>query len=149
MFQVIQRNAEGDVIRKEYGRVTDAIAFAEKASIEEVIELEVVDATDGTVIRVTTWVPETESFNPWTRVETPKFTAPHLPGWRPAYTRKRVGAVVYRSLEAAEWLVLDTRTGGREVVKTTALAREVTNQMRAGRVLEAKAPVVAGASHAA
>lgn len=130
MYKMIQKIADGEIVRETGDEVLPLIDKAQELSVEEGIELEVVHESTGAVIAVTS--PLTPGhFVPWTRVETPKFVAPHFADWRPAYTRKRVGAVVYRSLTSKSWMVLDTRTGGREVVGTTKEAREITNRMRA------------------
>lgn len=130
MYKLIQKIADGEIVRETGDEVLPLVDKAQELSTEENIELEVVHEATGAVIAVTS--PLTPGhFVPWTRVEAPRFAAPHLTDWRPAYTRKRVGAVVYRSLTSKSWLVLDTRTGGKIVVGTTKEAREITNKMRA------------------
>ena len=130
MYKMVQKIADGEIVRETGDEVLPLVDKAQELSTEEGIELEVVHEETGAVIAVTS--PLTPGhFVPWSRVETPKFVAPHLGAWRPAYTRKRVGAVVYRSLTSKSWLVLDTRTGGRIAVSTTKEAREITNKMRA------------------
>jgi hypothetical protein len=130
---------------KTYQVLKAAKAFADKVAIEQGIELEVVNTETGTVTYLTSpaLIAKRDAgvhFVPWSRLETPKFAAPVVEGFYPAYNRVRVGAVVYRAYdEAAElpWMVLDTRTGGRQLVPTTKAARMVTNAMRAGLMLEA------------
>jgi len=103
-----------------------AIEAGNAAALDLKTETEVVK--DGDVIAVFSPV-RGRQFHPWERVESPTFTAPHMEGFRPAYTRKRVQAVVYRSLEDASWLVLDCRTGGSVQVPSTYAARMITNKM--------------------
>lgn len=139
MYKLIQKIADGELVRETGEEVLPLVDKAQELSTSENIELEVVHEATGAVIAVTSPL-HVGSFTPWTRIETPKFVAPHLSEWRPAYTRKRVGAVVYRSLTAKAWMVLDTRTGGKIVVGTTKEAREITNRMRAeGYVIPAEA----------
>ncbi len=129
MYKLIQKIADGEIVRETGEEVLPLVDKAQELSTEEGIELEVVHEATGAVIAVTSPLSPGH-FVPWTRIETPKFVAPHMADWRPAYTRKRVGAVVYRSLTSKSWMVLDTRSGGREVVGTTREAREITNKMR-------------------
>lgn len=75
------------------------------------------------------------AFNPWERVETPKFSAPNITGWVPAYTRKRICATVYRALEGRAWLIHDGRTGNTIQVPNTKVACETTKAMRFGLML--------------
>lgn len=126
-----------DAEPKTYQVRDAAVAFATKVSKEQGIELEVVDSETNSVVKVTTPV-EGRHFHPWERVETPKFQSPHFEGWRPAYTRVRIQATVYRSYDAeAEfpWLVHDGRTGGKLQVATTKAARLLTTEMKLGRTL--------------
>jgi hypothetical protein len=129
VYKLIQKIADGEIVRETGEEVLPLVDKAQELSTEEGIELEVVHEATGAVIAVTSPLSPGH-FVPWTRIETPKFVAPHMADWRPAYTRKRVGAVVYRSLTSKSWMVLDTRSGGREVVGTTREAREITNKMR-------------------
>lgn len=139
MYKLIQKIADGELVRETGDEVLPLVDKAQELSTSEGIELEVVHEATGAVIAVTSPLSPGH-FVPWTRVETPKFVAPHFTDWRPAYTRKRVGAVVYRSLTSKSWMVLDTRTGGRMVVGTTKEAREITNSMRtAGFMIPASA----------
>jgi hypothetical protein len=129
--------ALADQATKEYARKDKAIEFANKVARRDAVELEVVDSETNAVVHVATPV-EGRQFHPWERVETPKFQSPHFEGWRPAYTRSRIQATVYRSYdEEAElkWLVHDGRTGGKLEVATTKAARLLTTEMRHGRTL--------------
>lgn len=66
-------------------------------------------------------------FAPWTRTET--VDAPAIAGFTPAYTRNRVGAVVYRANDKSGWLVV---TADSQVnAANTAEARAITNQLAA------------------
>ena len=76
-----------------------------------------------------------EHFVPWTRVETPKFAAPNFEGWISAYTRKRIGATVYRKVEGKGWRVHDGRTGNFRDVENTKQACNLTSAMRKGTEL--------------
>lgn len=107
--------------------------FARGVAVEHSVELEVVTVNeDGETVVVYVATPvEGRAFHPWERVETPAFEAPHVEGFRPAYQRKRIGAVVYRKLSERGWLVLNTLTGERVEVTTTKAARLITNRMGA------------------
>lgn len=146
MFKIIKRTEDGEKVLGKGSNLEDLTTQAQTISSEDTVELEIIDNATGAVILVTS--PLTPgSFVPWTRVETPKFVAPHFADWRPAYTRKRVGAVVYRSLTSKSWMVLDTRTGGAIVVGTTVEAREITNKMRSeGFSIPAAAEATSAAS---
>jgi hypothetical protein len=85
--EATQRTCEVTVIHQE----TDAIAFV---------------TSPRAILKQETG----EFFVPWTRVETPKFAAPDFPGYISAYTRKRIGAAVYRKLDDKGWRVWDGRT---------------------------------------
>lgn len=79
-------------------------------------------------------------FNPWTRIEVPKFSAPSFEGFTPAYTRKRIGAAVYRRNDwergaAGNWRVFDGRTGKFRDVANTKSACALTTAMRTGLML--------------
>lgn len=126
-----------DQATKEYAQAAKAKEFANKVARRDGVELEVVDSETNAVVHVATPV-EGRQFHPWERVETPTFQSPHFDGWRPAYTRKRIQATVYRSYdEEAEfpWMVHDGRTGGKLQVATTKAARLLTTEMRHGRTL--------------
>jgi hypothetical protein len=122
---------------KEYQKLDAAKDFANKKAKELEIELEVVDVDSSVVMHVATYV-EGRYFHPWERVETPKFSAPHFEGWRPAYNRKRIEATVYRSYdEEAElpWMVHDGRTGGTRLMANTVVTRQLLTSMRQGLTL--------------
>lgn len=110
--------------------------FAEARELAETLadarsaEFEVVHTETGAVAYVATPV-HGRAFNPWERVETPKFQAPHIDGLRPAYTRRRIETVVYRKIDETGWVVLDTRSNTRYDVSTTAQARAITNALGA------------------
>ena len=110
---------------------TEAREFAQAQAQEQTIEVEVIHEPTGAVAFVATHVVG-RFFNPWERVETPTFQAPHLEGWRPAYTRKKIQATVYRCLSERKWLVHDGRTGGTQEVANTTEARQLTSSMRHG-----------------
>lgn len=117
---------------KVYAILTKATEFADKFAAKNSVELEVVHTSTGVVAHVATPV-KGRHFFPWERVETPKFPAPHFEGWRPAYTRKRITATVYRSYDPeAElpWMVHDGRSGNTKLVATTKAANEVTKGMK-------------------
>lgn len=116
---------------KEYATLARAKEYANRAARSKRIELEVVAADTNAVVHVATYV-EGRYFHPWERVETPKFQSPHFEGFRPAYTRPKVGATVYRAYdEEAElkWLVWDGRTGGKRLVASTKQACALTKAM--------------------
>lgn len=127
-------NLTGDDTRT-FEVFSDGREAAEKIAKDEGIELELVHTPTDAVAYVATPREPGTIFDPWTRVETPKFAAPHLDGWRPAYTRKRIEATVYRNISRRGWLIHDGRTGGRVEVSTTKEACQVTSEMRAGRML--------------
>jgi predicted PhzF superfamily epimerase YddE/YHI9 len=105
--------------------------------VELGVELEVVHTETNVVAFVATPV-QGRLFHPWERVETPKFAAPHFEGWRPAYTRKRIEATVYRSYDEENelpWRVFDGRTKSFRDVATTKAACELTKAMRQGLTL--------------
>lgn len=120
---------------ENYGDFAAAREAAQAFSLANAMELEVVHAATNAVAFVATPVPAGRYFNPWERVETPTFPAPHIAGYRPAYTRKRIEATVYRSIDQRKWLIHDGRTGGTVVVGTTKEACQVTKEMRLGRTL--------------
>ena len=142
MYKLIQKIADGELVRETGDEVLPLVDKAQELSTSEGIELEVVHEATGAVIAVTSPLSPGH-FVPWTRIETPGFVAPHLSDWRPAYSRKRSGAVVYRSLTSKTWLVLDTKTGGRVIVATTKEAREITNKMTKGYTIPAENAEVA------
>jgi hypothetical protein len=124
----------------EYARLNDATKRADKLAGEG-HEIVVMHAeTEAAVYAVNPRALAIKGggyFYPWTRVETPKFVAPALTGWVPAYTRKRIQATVYRRQEGKGWLVVDGRTGGRQEVANTVEACELTKAMRHGLLLPA------------
>lgn len=122
---------------KEYAKVGPATAFADKKAVELHRELQVVHTATGAVVHVATYVPaEQGHFKPWERVETPRIVAPNFPEFVPAYSRKRIGATVYRPLaKGGEWLVFDGRSGNSVLVTNTREACTLTKEMRLGKVL--------------
>jgi len=119
----------------EYARLHDATSRADKLAAEGA-EITVQHVETGAVVYVTNARALAEGyFHPWTRVETPKFQAPDLAGWVPAYVRKRIQATVYRSTETRAWLIHDGRTGGTVQAANTKEACAVTKEMRLGRML--------------
>lgn len=117
---------------------TDYIAARDAAdalALEHGVEVEVVTQT-GRVAHVATPVRD-RNFHAFERVETPKFEAPHVEGYRPAYTRARIGAVVYRAVAPEDkdktWLVLTVDDGVQRFARTTKAARLITNALRAER----------------
>lgn len=119
---------------KTYQQLRAATEFANAKAVELSVELEVVETESETVAHVATPV-QGRQFHPFERVETPKFSALHIEGYRPAYTRKRIEAVVYRSLDNSHWLVRDGRTGGRAQCANTTETRHLLTEMRNGRQL--------------
>lgn len=122
---------------KTYKRLDAAKEFADLYSLEHSVELEVIDNESLNVMYVATPVRD-RIFHPWERVETPKFSSPHFEGWRPAYTRKRIEATVYRSYDPENtkpWRVYDGRTKAFVDVANTKEACKVTKEMRHGRML--------------
>lgn len=138
MYEVLTDQAGIEFAEEtRFEELSDARELAERLATENKVELEVVHTATGAVAYVATYVTG-RIFHAWERVETPRFEAPHIEGYRPAYQRVRIGAVVYRPLEKGEpWLVL--HNGRRYLRPTTAGAREVTNALRRGEepVLEA------------
>lgn len=122
---------------KTYERLDAAIKFANDSAAKLQVELEVVDVESETVMHVATYVAG-RYFHPWERVETPKFSAPHFQGWRPAYTRKRIEATVYRSYDAENmlpWRVFDGRTKNFRDVANTTESRKLLTAMKNGLML--------------
>lgn len=134
-----------DNVRVEYPRLHDAKAKADRLATTLGGELEVVNTETKEVAyltsqRVIAKRDEGRHFVPWTRLETPTFSAPDIEGFYPAYTRKRIQAIVYRAYDAdAElpWLVRDGRTGGTRLVPNTTASRKLLTAMRQGLLLEA------------
>ena len=121
---------------KSYTRLHDATAKANKVAETDHVELDVVLVSDETesIVYVATPV-KGRRFNPFERVETPKHVAPYFEGFRPAYSRKRIQATVYRALDHSGWRVYDGRTGNFLDVKTSKEACTLTREMGQGRVL--------------
>jgi hypothetical protein len=119
---------------KGFNALGQAIEFADGYSEEHNVELDVVATADSVVAYVATPVRD-RIFYPFERVETPKFRAPQLDGYRTAYTRKRIEATVYRALDHTDWLVHDGRTGNTKTVRTTRQACILTREMRQGKRL--------------
>lgn len=122
---------------KNYARLNDATKYADKVASEQGIEVEVLHTETGAVAYATSprailKREEGVHFVPFTRVETPKHHAPDFPGFIPAYTRKRIGATVYRGQEKRSWLVFDGRTGGHVVVANTTESRHLLTDMKNG-----------------
>jgi hypothetical protein len=92
---------------------------------------EVTDVTEQVAEVVTT----SGHSKPWTRTETPNFEAPAISGYTAAYTRARVGAVVYRKDGVkGDYLVVTVKAGKvteKVAVTNTVEAREVTNELAA------------------
>lgn len=106
-----------------------AKAIANELAEENTAEYEVINS-ENVIMHVATPVRD-RKFSPWERVETPKFAAPTVEGFRPAYQRVRIQTVVYRAIDETGWLVVNYGTGERNLVSTTAQARAITNRMRA------------------
>ena len=129
--------------RTAYGRLHDATAQADRLAAEFGAEFEVTHSETETVAYLTSpraiaKRDEGKHFVPWTRLETPKFTAPDIEGFYPAYTRKRIEAVVYRAYDnEAEmpWLVRDGRTGGTRLCANTTESRHLLTAMKQGLML--------------
>jgi hypothetical protein len=126
-----------------YVTLANAKKAARKIARDAQVEVEVTDTEINSVAYVTSpraiRKEETgEWFVPWTRLENPRFSAPTIEGYYPAYTRARITATVYRAYDEAadlKWLVHDGRTGGRRLVRTTKEARLLTTEMRHGLTL--------------
>lgn len=110
-----------------------AVAVIDELAVTNGVELELVD-DEGHVVHVATPVVGRQ-FHPFERVEDPGFPAPHVEGYRPAYRRVRIGAVVYRALAPEDkdktWMVLTVDDGLKRFVRTTAAARAITNDLAA------------------
>lgn len=130
---------------KTYQRLDAAKKFADDKALELSVELQVVDAESKAVMYLTS--PKAIAkrdlgthFTPFTRLETPGFTAPEITGFYPAYTRKRIEAVVYRAYDTeAEmgWLVYDGREGakGTKLCENTTVSRKLLTAMKNGKML--------------
>ena len=131
--------------RLEYARLHDATAKADRLAQDLGGEFEVVHKETEAVAYLTSRRAilkrdEGVHFVPWSRLETPKFTAPDIDGYYPAYTRKRIEAVVYRAYDKdadQPWLVWDGRTGGRRLCANTTESRHLLTAMKNGLLLEA------------
>ena len=126
-----------DAQPKSYKQLSAATEFASKFAQENGVELEVVHAETSAVAFVATPVVG-RLFHPWERVETPKHAAPHFEGWRPAYTRKRIEATVYRSYDEENelpWRVFDGRTKNFRDVANTTESRHLLTAMKNGLML--------------
>lgn len=122
---------------KTYSKRDAAIKFVNKQALENGLALQVIDE-DGNVAHVGNPVTD-RYFHPFERVESPtKVTAPHFPGFAPAYHRVRVQAVVYRGLDEAgnkgKWLIHDGRSGNFVEASNTKEANEVTKGMKAAQL---------------
>jgi hypothetical protein len=126
-----------------YSRLNDATAKADALAHAHQGEFEVVHSETGTVAYLSSARAIAKRdlgvwFVPWTRLETPKFSAPEIAGFYPAYTRKRIEAVVYRAYDdEAElpWMVRDGRTGGTRLCKNTTESRKLLTAMKNGLTL--------------
>lgn len=127
----------------EYKRLQDAAAKADVLALAHAAEFAVTEGESKTVAYLTSpraiaKRDEGTHFVPWSRLETPKFSAPEIAGFYPAYTRKRIEAVVYRAYDAdAElpWLVRDGRTGNTQLCANTTESRKLLTAMRQGKQL--------------
>lgn len=122
---------------KTYNRRADAIRFVDKQAVDNGLALQVVDE-DGNVAHVGNPVTD-RYFHPFERLETPtKVTAPHVPGFVPAYHRVRVQATVFRGLDEhgnkGKWLIHDGRSGNSVEVANTKEANEVTKGMKVAQL---------------
>jgi hypothetical protein len=114
---------------KTYERLSAATERAQKLAVAQGIELEVIHTETGSLVFAATPV-QGRRFHPFERVETPRFTAPALEGYRLAYTRKRIESGVYRALDHSHWLVYDGRTGAKREVANTKEACALTKAMK-------------------
>lgn len=129
--------------RVTYTRLHDATSKADALAQQYHGEFEVKHSETGTVAYLTSprailKRDEGVHFAPWTRLETPKFSAPDIPGFYVAYTRKRIEAAVYRAYDPeAElpWLVRDGRTGGTQLCANTTESRKLLTAMKNGKLL--------------
>lgn len=129
--------------RVAYDRLHDATAKADRLAQELGGEFEITHDETGVVAYLTSHRAilkrdEGVAFVPWTRLETPKFAAPEIEGFYPAYTRKRIEAVVYRAYDTEAdqpWLVRDGRTGGTRLCANTTESRKLLTAMKNGLML--------------
>lgn len=143
MFKITITTEAGTKV-KEYTRLHDAKAYADKQAKDRSLEVEVLNTETSTVAYLTSpraiaKRDEGTHFVPFTRLETPSFAAPEIEGFYPAYTRKRIQATVYRAHDAeaeAKWLVHDGRNGGRRLCANTTESRKLMTAMRQGLLLE-------------
>lgn len=133
---------------KTYQQLDAAKAFADRNAVELGIEVEVRHEETNSVAYVTSTRAirkrdEGVNFVPWTRLENPKFSAPHFDTHYPAYTRTRIPAVVYRvhDLQGAKdagldaWMVWDGRTGNTVTKPNTTATRHLLTDMKNGLLL--------------
>ena len=129
--------------RVTYDRLHDATTKADRLAQEFGGEFEITHNETGVVAYLTSQRAilkrdEGVHFVPWSRLETPRFAAPDIEGFYPAYTRKRIEAVVYRAYDnEAEmpWLVRDGRTGGTRLCANTTESRQLLTAMKNGLML--------------
>jgi hypothetical protein len=134
MYNISIVNQEATARAEELSQARD---IAEALATEQGAEVQVIHAETGAVAWTTS--PKAiakaatgEYFTPWTRVENVKFTAPEIPGYVLAYSRKRITAAVYRKVGDKGWLVHDGRTGNSRECPNTVEARKLTNAMGGG-----------------
>lgn len=119
----------------EYVNISEATKAADLLALEGA-EVKVTHLETEAVVYVTNRrAVQGGYFQPWERVETPKFQAPDIAGWVPAYTRKRIQATVYRATEGRAWMIHDGRTGNTTTAPNTKAACEITKAMRHGLML--------------
>jgi len=131
---------------RQYTRLHDATKAADKVVAEVDVEVKVIHVETDSVAYLASPAKvrkETEgvAYNPWTRLEQPKFAARDFDGWTPAYTRSRIQATVYRNNAyergaSNNWRVLDGRSGKFRDVRDTKAARLLTTAMKNGLVLD-------------
>ena len=107
----------------------NAIWIADTLAVAENVEVTVINTETGSIERVISPIRD-RHFGPRERVETPRFAAPPVAGFVPAYQRVKINTVVYRRLDAPGWLVWNLSTDRKVRTRTTAQARAVTNRMR-------------------
>jgi hypothetical protein len=130
-------------VRVSYQRLNDATAKADSLATQFGAEFEVTHTETATVAYLTSprAILKRDAgvhFVPWSRLETPKFGAPDIEGFYPAYTRKRIQAVVYRAYDndaEQPWLVRDGRTGGTRLCANTTESRKLLTAMKQGLML--------------
>lgn len=135
MYTISVPNAQQALELEDFGQARE-VADELAKQLGVVIQVEgmgiVAYATSPAAIRKAT---TGEYFTPNTRIENPKFAAPILEGYVPAYVRRRIQATVYRETGTSNLKIHDGRTGGMVDSPNCKDACRVTKEMRHGRML--------------